>query len=301
MPTWDKVIKEYDSLQSSYLNKAIRRLHALTKRTTILYATAFQQIRQPPVPPPLHSIIDADMQGFMTCAKGVDKSSLDLILHTPGGALEATKEIINYLRSIYKEIRVIVPIKAMSGGTMIACAADKILMGPYSHLGPTDPQILIGGAYVPVGAIIDEFKFAFEQVRKDPRSALIWQHKLAQIPVGLYRSAITMMENSKKYLHNLLKNYALKDSSDPDERARMIAEALNSSDRFSSHGEGLSIKRLNELGLSVDDLHEDRDLEERVLTVYHICSRLFQTSNVQKIIINHKGVGQTISYNPPPK
>lgn len=90
------------------------------------------------------------MQGFMTCSKGVDKNNLDLLLHTPGGSMEATKEIISYLHQTFKNIRVIVPIKAMSGGTMIACAANEILMGPYSHLGPTDPQIQLGDNFVPV-------------------------------------------------------------------------------------------------------------------------------------------------------
>jgi hypothetical protein len=49
------------------------------------------------------------MQGFMTCSNKVKKETLDLILHAPGGDLEATKRIITYLRKIYKEINPSLP------------------------------------------------------------------------------------------------------------------------------------------------------------------------------------------------
>ena len=44
-----------------------------------------------------------------------------------------------YLLSIDKHIHVFIHHMAMSGGTLMACAADEIYMGPYSSLGPTDP------------------------------------------------------------------------------------------------------------------------------------------------------------------
>lgn len=299
MPTWDKVIKEFDNLHISHLFKALKRLQVYTKRTTILYCTAFQQIRPSAVPPPLHSIVDTDMQGFMTCANGVDKENLDLILHTPGGSLEATKEIINYLRAIYQHIRVIVPVKAMSGGTMIACSSDEILMGPYSHLGPTDPQILLGNSYVPVGAIIKEFNLALESVKNEPTSALIWKDRLKSVPVGLYQSIQNMQNNSNKYLVELLKNNMLKDDDNKEQKANDIVEYLNNPDAHTSHGQGINIDKLKERHLNVTNLHSDRKLEDLVLTIYHISSRIFQTSPVQKIIANHKGANQTISFNPP--
>ncbi len=68
---------------------------------------------------------------------------LDLILHTPGGEIDATESIVNYLRQMFEDdIRVIVPQIAMSGGTLIACACKQILVGSRSNLGPIDPHLL---------------------------------------------------------------------------------------------------------------------------------------------------------------
>jgi len=125
MPTWDKVLQEVDEQLNALrvLEKYVEQLHSQTERTVICYMSAFSIIK-PPVPSPFHAVIDQDLQGFMTCAKDTDKNSLDLIIHTPGGDYEATKRIISYLHSTYKHIRVFVPHLAMSGGTLMACAAD---------------------------------------------------------------------------------------------------------------------------------------------------------------------------------
>jgi membrane-bound ClpP family serine protease len=71
------------------------------------------------------SISDAMMPGLMTAVKGLDKSrGLDLILHTPGGEINATEQIVFYLREVFNgDIRAIVPHLAMSAGTMIASPA----------------------------------------------------------------------------------------------------------------------------------------------------------------------------------
>lgn len=66
---------------------------------------------------------------------------IDLILHTPGGLALASEMIAIALKGHPARVRVIVPFYAMSGGTLIALAADEILMEPYSILGPVDPQI----------------------------------------------------------------------------------------------------------------------------------------------------------------
>ena len=182
MPTWDKILIEVNNCTPIIvIDKYVKSLSEHRKRTAICYIAAFSVVK-PPVPSPFHSIIDQDMQGFMTCSKKCDKKGLDLLIHTPGGDYEATKRIIEYLHGIYKNIRTFIPHMSMSGGTMIACASDVIFMGPYSSLGPTDPQILLKDRYVPMNAIIQEFKNAFKEVSADPSKALLWNERLKQIP-----------------------------------------------------------------------------------------------------------------------
>lgn len=66
---------------------------------------------------------------------------IDLILHTPGGLVLAAMQIARAVEAHKAKVTVYVPVYAMSGGTLIALAADEIRMGEFSMLGPIDPQI----------------------------------------------------------------------------------------------------------------------------------------------------------------
>src|SRR5438046_4323508 len=66
---------------------------------------------------------------------------IDLILHTPGGLVLAAEQIAKVLVERKAKVTVFVPHYAMSGGTLIALAADEIVMDANAVLGPVDPQI----------------------------------------------------------------------------------------------------------------------------------------------------------------
>ena len=66
---------------------------------------------------------------------------LDIVLHTPGGLVLASLQIARTLREHPAKVTVFVPHMAMSGGTLIALAADEIVMSPHAMLGPIDPQV----------------------------------------------------------------------------------------------------------------------------------------------------------------
>lgn len=66
---------------------------------------------------------------------------IDMILHTPGGLVLAAEQIANALRRHPAKVTVFVPHYAMSGGTLIALAADEIVMDENAVLGPVDPQL----------------------------------------------------------------------------------------------------------------------------------------------------------------
>jgi ClpP class serine protease len=66
---------------------------------------------------------------------------IDLILHTPGGLVLATEQIARALLRHQSKVTVFIPHYAMSGGTMLAMAADEIIMDENAVLGPVDPQL----------------------------------------------------------------------------------------------------------------------------------------------------------------
>ena len=75
---------------------------------------------------------------------------IDLIIHTPGGVLLAAEQIAKALSKHDAKVTVFVPHYAMSGGTLIALAADEIVMDENAVLGPVDPQI---GQYAAVSIL----------------------------------------------------------------------------------------------------------------------------------------------------
>lgn len=66
---------------------------------------------------------------------------IDIILHTPGGLVVAAYQIARAIRRHRGRTTVFVPHHALSGGTLIALAADEIVMSPHAVLGPVDPQV----------------------------------------------------------------------------------------------------------------------------------------------------------------
>jgi ClpP class serine protease len=66
---------------------------------------------------------------------------IDLILHTPGGLVLASKQIAHAVKAHPAKVTVFVPHYAMSGGTLLALAADEIVMDENAVLGPIDPQL----------------------------------------------------------------------------------------------------------------------------------------------------------------
>jgi ClpP class serine protease len=71
-----------------------------------------------------------------------DDIPIDLVIHTPGGLVLAAMQIARAVEAHPAKVTAYVPVYAMSGGTLIALAADEIVLGEFSVLGPIDPQIL---------------------------------------------------------------------------------------------------------------------------------------------------------------
>jgi ClpP class serine protease len=92
---------------------------------------------------PVASYIDInDSEEVLRAIQMTDEDiPLDIVLHTPGGLMLAALQIAQAIRGHKSKVSVFVPHYAMSGGTLIALAADEIVMCKHSVLGPIDPQV----------------------------------------------------------------------------------------------------------------------------------------------------------------
>ena len=92
--------------------------------------------------PVSNSITIEDSEAILRAIRLTPKNEpIDLILHTPGGLLLAAEQIARALVDHEGKVTVFVPHYAMSGGTLMALAADEIVMDANAVLGPVDPQI----------------------------------------------------------------------------------------------------------------------------------------------------------------
>jgi ClpP class serine protease len=92
---------------------------------------------------PLMRHIDIDdAESVLKAIRGTPPGkTIEIILHTPGGLVLAASQIARALRDHDGRVVAVVPHYAMSGGTLIALAADEIVLDPHGALGPVDPQL----------------------------------------------------------------------------------------------------------------------------------------------------------------
>lgn len=125
----------------------MRRARALSalqrKRGTRVIAMIHRQETVGVLGVPFYRFIDIeDSEAVLRAIRLTDDATpIDLVLHTPGGLVLASEQIAYALRRHPAKVTVIVPHYAMSGGTLLALAADEILMDAAAVLGPVDPQL----------------------------------------------------------------------------------------------------------------------------------------------------------------
>ena len=105
---------------------------------------------------PIYRFIDIeDSEAVLRAIRSTKPGeTIALILHTPGGLVLAASQIAKALKRHKGKKIVIVPHYAMSGGTLIALAADEIIMDPDAVLGPLDPQLQTPKGVFPAPSLI---------------------------------------------------------------------------------------------------------------------------------------------------
>jgi len=154
-----------------------------------------------------------------------------LILHTPGGLVLAASQIARALKAHPARKAVVVPHYAMSGGTLIALAADEIIMDPNASLGPLDPQLGgPNGMYLPAPSVLR----AVELKGRD---------KVDDQTLILADVAEKAIRQTKELVIELIKDKV------GEEKARQIADRLVGG--YYTHDYPITVDQLREMGLKV--------------------------------------------------
>jgi hypothetical protein len=297
MPTWGELLNELTKRVASDPNgllplDALRResmsnLAKISGRPTVVYATRWtlSDVRTE-----LVQMNIEDVHGFMEVLHGIQGPKLDLIVHSSGGSPTAAEAIINYIRTRFDDVRVIVPHAAMSAATLLACAADVIVMGKHSFLGPIDPQLMVqtasGLQMVPAQMIKAQFAMA-QQAAGTPQFTA-WIPMLQQYGPALLAVCDQASALSEDLAKMWLEKWMFRKAADPTGMATTAAKFLNDHTTHRTHGRFLSRDAVRSVGIHVEDLEKDQAFQDAVLTVYHAFSLTFAIAiPVNKIIENH--------------
>lgn len=298
MPTWGQILDEILQARDEGIDKpvdAVRRkylkeLHELTGRDTILYSTAWTL---PGGSPGTNiGINNRDVHAFMEVIHGLESDELDLILHSPGGSAETAEQIVEYIRSKFDDFRVFVPQSAMSAATLVCCAADEVVMGNHSSLGPIDPQFVVetpfGYRMTPAFAILDQFDMAQDRVT-NYTDLIPWQPLLQQYPPGLLAECLEAIKLSQELANQWGRYYMHADKDDEEAKIRgeLMAEYLSDRHYFKSHSRRINREKAAENGFEVESLEDDQELQDAVLSVFHAVMHTHGARPVEKIVENH--------------
>lgn len=288
MNSWSELLNESQKLVTpadpnagvhfltAKVSEFLKLLSQKTGRNTILYFSAF--MHKPSIAEA--SLNDKDVNAFMANVHKMDRTKgLDLILHTPGGDLAATEQIIYYLRSAFNgDIRAIVPQMAMSAGAMIAVSCKTILMGRQSCLGPFDPQL--NGA--PCQSVIREFYAAVKDVEEHPSSLGLWQTIISK----LTPTFITQCRQADQ-LAGELTEMILSDKRFDAETKERIKTVFGQNSDSKIHNRHINRDKCKDVGLDVLDLECDQEIQDLTLGIHHACMILGEKSNIIKIVENN--------------
>jgi hypothetical protein len=185
------------------------------------------------------------------------RPKLTVILDTPGGYIEIAERIADLLHKHFDLVEFIVPNRAMSAGTILVMSGNDIWMDYYSLLGPIDPQVQgPKGGFIPANGYLVKYKELVERSRLGRITTAELQFLVSSFdPAELYRYE-QEMNLSVTLLKEWLVKYKFANWNQTDtkkrtvtkkmklRRATAIANDLNDTDKWHSHGRGISMEIL---------------------------------------------------------
>ena len=214
-------------------------------------------------------------------------SSVELMLHTPGGSGDVAEKLIRMVRGKVgdEEISVIVPDFAKSAGTLMVLGADRVLMSDMSELGPIDPQIRLADAqghrqWQSVQTYLDAYDEYTAALTQSPNNmpARMMLDRLDPLIVKRCQAA---KDRARQSAEHLLREGMFR--KDADANWSMTASGLLDTRRWLSHSQMISWRdaRHPDIGLVVDYFEPESSRWQGYWQLY--CLQRLAVENYQKL------------------
>jgi hypothetical protein len=232
------------------------------------------------------------------CVQTPTSEKLVVLLTTGGGYLEPVQRMVATLRRHYNVVDFVIPNYAYSAGTVFALSGDAIFMDYYSRLGPIDPQIESSkGRLVSALGHVEKFNALMARAQKGKISTAEIQLMIGgfdQAELYYYEqqrelSITTLKEWLVKYK---FKNWSRTETRKlavtkrmKERRAAEIGDQLNDTEKWHSHGYGISMEVLQkDLKLLIDDYGKNEEMSSAIRSYHDLLSDYMGKMNTRGVV-----------------
>lgn len=287
------VYSEYLDKQMSFeelsreRKKQLKRISELRGRGVLVYASNINSNTP-------NGIDNSDVVPFSDQLSNIGSEDIDVIIETPGGVAEVVEDFVKLIRKHHKHLGIIVPGTAKSAGTIFTMAADEILMGELSSVGPIDAQIFSNGKRFSADAFLQGLNKIRNEAAQKKTLELAYIPMLQQLSPG----EIQHCENAQKFSQTLVKDWLKKykfsswdkhgdndcnvTEAEKEAKAEEIAKKLGDHSHWLTHGRSIKIDDLRAMGLKITDYSEQPELNDAIVRYFTLLQMTFET-NIYKI------------------
>lgn len=232
-----------------------------------------------------------------------NRAKLAIVMTTGGGYIEVVHRIVDTLRYHYQEVDFIIPNYAYSAGTVLAMSGDAIHMDYFSRLGPIDPQVEgASGKLVPALGYLTQY----ERLIKKAQEGTLTAAEAELLVEGFDQAALYQYEQARELSITLLREWLAKykfknwkttatrgktvTSQMRTARAAQIAKELNKTDKWHTHGRGISMDVLrHDLNMIIDDFGKIVPLRDAIKAYYDLLDD-YKMKRGDKGVLHCKGM-----------
>jgi hypothetical protein len=230
------------------------------------------------------------------------KDALAIVLQTPGGQAEAAEKLVEVLRHHYGLVYFVIPVAAMSAGTIFCMSGDKIYMDYSSSLGPIDPQVpdRENKFLAPALGHLDKVNEIIGKSRDNTITPVEFQWLMNQ-DLAMLRFYEQARDLSTALLEKWLVTYKFKDwlthrtnnvgapvtAEEKQARAMEIAKLLSNNAYWHSHGRMIGLRTLKETcRLDIDDYGSDPELQKTIRAYSDTLSDWLARTEIKVFLFN---------------